>query len=29
MPYFKKNDGFKLGFTPYTRGDASPFKTTV
>ena len=28
MPYFKKNEGFSLGFTPYTRGDASPFKST-
>tara|TARA_R100001463_G_scaffold9856_2_gene29294 strand:- start:2730 stop:3338 length:609 start_codon:yes stop_codon:yes gene_type:complete len=28
MPYFKKNEGFSLGFSPYTRGDASPFKST-
>jgi len=28
MPYFKKNEGFSLGFTPYTRGDGSPFKST-
>ena len=28
MPYFKKSEGFSLGFSPYTRGDASPFKST-
>jgi len=28
MPNFKQSAGFKLGFSPYTRGDSSPFKST-